>query len=285
MAKDKVKKEKKGKKSNKEEEAILTPPAKEKKGKKKKYDAEAALDIKKEKKGKKKEKETPPEPEVKKDKKGKKGKKEAKPDHEAKKEKKGKKEKKSKLEKAIDKMGTEEEPFIIGDEVDKKEIFKAILDMSDNYDEGDIYFQTHAGIVKLAKGKTTSGATSMRWMLDGSRISKNDLTIALAGITKKEKKGGKKDKFKEEASKQLLLTQTQLDAKYKTGHLVDALEFMQFGKKKIRAKAAEAVTNIGKKAKGGEIIKALESEFGTILTADLFHIFENMESQANAKEM
>lgn len=151
-----------------------------------------------------------------------------------------------------------------------------ILKQSKPLKEGkELSFKTTIGIVKVKKNKVR-----LTFYFDNKTIPKSSLTAMLRG---KESKPAKNQKqIDKTAKRELLLTQAQLDRKYKTSNFIYALESTQYGKKKQRRKLTETLKGV-KKLKGSELMKHTEAVYGLVPTYDFFTIFERMDRLENGK--
>lgn len=148
----------------------------------------------------------------------------------------------------------------------KTEIFKAITSRLDKRESGKLAFETKIGRIEAYKTlHPETGISRTSYKVDGRNVSRASL---MAMLIKKKQDG------QTQAKQQLLLTQAQLDAKYKTKYFIDALEFMQFGKKKLRKEVIGKLKS-SKKISGNDFINMCNGHYGIIIpTSDFFRMFE-----------
>ena len=194
--------------------------------------------------------------------------------------KKGKKEKKNKKGKKakeqVQEIGLRENPIPLLD--NDETIFADMVKTSDSFETCILHFATKLGVIKLTKKfYPDRGVSAIRWMKDDVQIAKPVLLGLLAG-KKIDKEEPDQEDIDNEAKSKLLLTTKQLKKKYKSALFVDALEFSQYGKKKLRKKASAKLLE-SKKVKGQEFLDIVNEFFEEVPTSDFFRFFEHVESK------
>lgn len=199
--------------------------------------------------------------------------------------KKDKKNKKSEVETTSTATGAVDSPFVY-EPGQKYLILYRAIETAMLKVPGDTFHQTEFGLVR---GRNTVNAETQKsrvsFQLNGERITAPNLKKAFKGegatapaeteTPEERKEATEEETINEEV---VLVTEKQLNKKYKRVKIIETFEASEFGKKKERAaflKGLQAITK--KKLTGQVVIDKMKSNFLKLEEKEFFNFFEALE--------